>query len=95
MSHRIGPGYHSRRIDQGRCLNCGAELTGVGALSHANKPRDGDITVCLYCSHVMEYKGGRVVELSDEAINDLAGDPEMLAAIQFTAAYQRWRKANP
>jgi hypothetical protein len=98
MIGRIGgPGvYQSRRVDQGQCLNCGTPLTGAGVLGEdAPQPSEGDIIVCLYCSHVMEVKGGRAAELSDEAIKDMAGDPEMLDTIKFTSAYQRWAKDNP
>jgi hypothetical protein len=54
--------------------------------------REGDITVCLYCSHVMEWTGEKFSELSDEAIEDIAGDPEMLEVIKLTEAYRRWNK---
>jgi hypothetical protein len=59
------------------------------------KPRKGAIMICLYCSHVMEWTGKRLAELSDAAIKDMAGDPEMLEHIKFTAAYQAWAKENP
>jgi hypothetical protein len=96
MTSRIGPGYESRRFDQGGvCLNCGEPLTGAGALSTAAKPDKGDIMVCLYCSHVMEWTGERLAELSDGAIEEMAADPEMLKTIEFTAAYRRWAADNP
>jgi hypothetical protein len=96
MIGRIGPGYESRRVDQGVCLNCAKPMTGVGMLgADAPEPSEGDIMVCLYCSHVMEWTGSRLAELSDETIKEMAGDPEMLEAIKFTSAYQRWAKDNP
>lgn len=95
MSHRIGPDDKSLRIDQDKCLNCGEPLTGVAALDGDAKPGEGDIMVCLYCSHVMEWTGERLVELSDEAIREMAGDPDMLEAVKFTSACQRWAKDNP
>lgn len=95
MSHRIGPGYKSHRIDICGCLNCGKPLTGAGALDSDALPSVGDVMVCLYCSHVMEWTGDKLAELSDEAIKEMAADPEMLDTIKFTAAYQRWAKDNP
>jgi hypothetical protein len=96
MIGRLGPGYESSRIDQGHCLNCGKPMTGVGVLGAEDpEPSEGDILVCMYCSHVMEVRSGRAAELSDEAIKEMAGDPHMLEAIKFTSAYQRWAKDNP
>lgn len=77
------------------CLNCGKTLDVADALSTDAKPDKGDVMVCLYCSHVMEWTGKRVAELSDEAIKEMAADPEMLKIIEFTAAFQRWAKDNP
>ena len=85
-AHPLGPNA---------CLNCGERLDVADALSSGRKPDKGDLMVCLYCSHAMEWTGDRVAELSDEAIKEMAGDPDMLDVIQFTAAFQRWAKDNP
>jgi hypothetical protein len=95
VSSRIGPGYKSQRLDQGHCLNCGKPLTGAGALATDATPSEGDIMVCLYCSHVMEWTGERLAELSDETIKEIAGAPQMLETIKFTSADRRWTKDNP
>ena len=95
MSHRLGPNYKSHRLGLGPCLNCGQPLTGVGALGSAALPSKGDLMVCLYCSHAMEWSGEALSELSDEAIKEMAGDPEMLDTIKFTSTYQKWARDNP
>jgi hypothetical protein len=90
MTHRIGPDYKSLRMSLGACLNCGEELTGVGRLDDEAVPQDGAaIMVCLYCSHAMEWVGGRLVELSDEAVKQMAGDKELTEATKFAGEFQR------
>jgi hypothetical protein len=81
------PARHLSRFKSGHCTHCGHGLTGIGAPT-ADPPSPGDVMVCAYCSHVMEWTGDRVAELSDEAIKDIAGDPDMLAAVDFAAAFQ-------
>jgi hypothetical protein len=44
-------------------------------------PRPGDITLCLYCGHIMAFADDLTLrELNDEEAHDIAGDPRMLAA---------------
>jgi DNA-directed RNA polymerase subunit RPC12/RpoP len=76
------------RFEQGRCLNCGRKLTGYSAFT-AGGPSAGDVMVCGYCSHIMEWDGDRVVELSDQAVKDIAGDPDVLAALEFARHFQK------
>jgi ribosomal protein L40E len=80
----------SRRFQQGACLNCGAPLSGVTGDRDGVDP--GSIMVCAYCSHVMEWTGERLAELSDEAIKGIAGDPDVLAVVEATAMF---RQAQP
>jgi hypothetical protein len=94
MTHRIGPGYQSARIDQGACLNCGKPLTGAGSLYADRVPEPGDVLVCAYCSHVMEWTGERLAEPSDETLKVIAGDKRMLDAVAFSTAFQRFGKGK-
>ena len=81
------PAWHISRFKQGHCLNCGHELTGISAQTR-DQPKTGDVMVCGYCSHIMEFDGDKLVELSDEAMKDIAGDSDVLAAVDFAAAFQ-------
>ena len=81
------PARHISRIKSGHCTHCGHELTAVGA-DVAAQPSLGDVLVCAYCSHVMEWTGDTFAELSDEAIKDIAGDPDVLAAVDFAHRFQ-------
>jgi hypothetical protein len=95
MTHRIGPGYQSARINQGPCLNCGKPLTAAGSLYQGDRlPSEGDIMVCAYCSHVMHWTGERLAELSDEATKAIAGDKDLLATVRYTTAFQRFGKGK-
>jgi len=79
----------TRRVDQGPCLNCGRTLTAASA-RHDHAPAKGAIMVCAYCSHVMEWTGERLTELSDEALEAIAGDPELVGLVNVTGLFQRW-----
>jgi len=81
------PARHISRLKQGHCLNCGRELTAVSAPTVV-QPRPGDVMVCGYCSHIMEWTGEKFVELSDEAIKDIAGDKDVLAAVEFSRRFR-------
>jgi ribosomal protein S27E len=75
----------TRYFKQGHCLNCGAPLSGVTG------PKDvdpGSIMVCAYCSHIMEWTGDRLAELSDRAMRDIAGDPAVMAVVEATALFR-------
>jgi hypothetical protein len=75
----------TRRFDhKGVCLNCGAEMSGITGPAGA-PPAGGSIMVCAYCSHIMEWTGEALAELSDEAIQAIAGDPEVIAVVEATA----------
>lgn len=78
------------------CLNCGQPLTGLGMVGEdAPPPGEGDVLVCLYCSHLMEWRQGLLAELDDQAIRDIAGDPDIIQAVNFADAFQKERKDKP
>ena len=77
------------RFDMGVCLECGKPMTAALRLRDHDQPEPGSIMVCIYCSHVMEWDGSRLIPLTDEAIREIAGDPEFLETVAFTNFYQR------
>jgi len=82
----------TQRIEKGSCLNCGKLLTAASA-QHDHAPKPGAIMVCLYCSHVMEWSGERLVELSDETIKAIAGDPDVVHAVKVTGLFRVLNRA--
>jgi hypothetical protein len=75
-------------------------MIGMGG---EHSPRDGDMTVCLYCRHVMIYNADLSLRNpTDEEIVEIAGDPALVATITLMGAYgqeqeleARRRDGNP
>lgn len=76
------------RIQTEPCLNCGAKLSGAGIVEgEAPTPNDGDLAVCMYCSHIHVFDGGKMRNPTDDEIVDIAGDPEMLKVMKLNKLY--------
>jgi hypothetical protein len=68
------------RIAESLCLCCRKPLDGVTDPMGQAMPSPGDVTICLYCGHLMAFGDGLTLrELSDEEIVDIAGDKTVLA----------------
>jgi len=63
------------------CPNCGEHLDACsGVEAHGKAPSPGDITVCLYCGHLMAFTdilGLRV--LTEAELNEVSDDPRIMA----------------
>jgi hypothetical protein len=85
----------SVKTDIHRCLNCDKEFdmaTCIGETGQV-KPSPGDITMCLYCGHVMAFDEDlSPVELDDEQMHDIAGDKRILALQQARGHVFKERK---
>jgi hypothetical protein len=64
-----------------QCLNCRKSLDAATGFDGADKPRPGNISICLCCGHVMAYADPPTSfrELNDEEMRDVAGDKTILA----------------
>jgi DNA-directed RNA polymerase subunit RPC12/RpoP len=80
-------------LHQGPCLNCGKDLDAVTGLGDS-MPERGSIMVCTYCGHLMEWTGERLAELSDEAIEEMAGDKDLLAMVELRDRFRRSLKGT-
>lgn len=50
------------------CPACGRRLSGNTGIGHDHQPKAGDVTVCIYCAQVHEYREDlslRPIDLSD------------------------------
>lgn len=67
----------SKRVTASLCLACGKTLD---AASGANKrPKPGDITLCMYCGHIMAFDGKlHFRPLTDAEMHKVAGDKRIL-----------------
>lgn len=87
--------HESHRVAEVRCLNCGSAndgVTGVSTPDHPGKrtPETGDIMLCFYCGHLMQWaEGGGFEELSDEAAHQVAGNPIVLKMQAAIAARKK------
>lgn len=76
------------------CINCGHLLTATSTPGPEEPtPGPGDLTVCLYCSHLMVFTDKMTVRrLTDAEMIEAAGDPALLEVMQFTQAFRDWKK---
>jgi hypothetical protein len=76
------------------CLNCGHALTATGLIEDNNAvPGEGSFTVCLYCSHLMVFRGDLSVRNPNTAeIIEAAGDKEILKVMEFAHAFREYVK---
>lgn len=68
------------------CVNCGKRM-GVASASPVDPdprpPQEGDVSVCLYCSHVMIFSADRTYRApTPEEMDEIASDPDVLNLLQ-------------
>ena len=65
------------------CLGCGKFVDAATGVFGARTPESGDVTVCLYCGHLMvfrEFRGRLQLDNpTDKEIHAIAGDKRILA----------------
>lgn len=62
------------------CPSCGSKLNGATDPVGDATPSSGDITVCLYCGHILVFTDDlRLRNPTDEEIHEIAGDVRILA----------------
>lgn len=70
------------------CLGCGKKVDDVICVSGKGSPRPGDVTVCLYCGHIMVFvEGGDLRNPTSSEMDKIAGDRRVIAL-------QRARKSS-
>lgn len=91
----------ARRDKKGRllptsvCLNCGKELDAASQVRDEDRPKSGDVTVCIGCGHLMAYGDDMVLrELTDDEIIEVAGDPGILEAVAEAVAFTAFYRAR-
>lgn len=63
------------------CLSCGTPCDAATQFDKpgAVKPKPGDVTICLYCGHIMAFADNLGLrELTGAEMQDVAGDPRVL-----------------
>ena len=66
------------------CLSCGKHLDACSGVETGGRtPSPGDITICLYCGHLMAFSDTLGLrDLTDAEIHDTALDPRVCAVMQ-------------
>jgi hypothetical protein len=79
----------TRRTEQASvCLNCGKTLDAVGLVEGGTPPpSDGDLAVCMYCSHIHVFDGGKMRSPTDAEMVEFAADPDLLKVMKFNELY--------
>lgn len=79
---------NNSRFKASACTNCKRMLDA--ASKNPRKPRPGDMTICLYCGHLMTF-GKRLVlrEPTDDELIDVAGGVQLITAQRVRAMYLR------
>jgi hypothetical protein len=75
------------------CLNCGHSLSAAGVVEEGEgpKPNEGDYTVCIYCSHLMFFRGDLSIRNPNSAeIIEAAGDKNVLEVMKFASAFREY-----
>lgn len=85
----------THRIDAGACLKCHAPMTASTSVDGTSAPEPGDVTVCLYCGHLMEFGADlKLIEPSDETIVSFVGNPDLLKAMRITGQWRAEHEAE-
>jgi len=83
---KLGPDHI---LEPSHCLNCKKELDACSVINEdgsAEVPDDGDITICIYCGHVMAFdKHAKLRQITDREMHAVAGDPRLVAISQAIA----------
>jgi hypothetical protein len=79
------------------CLNCGAKqsgATGFNGPDDAPRPREGAISICLYCQHVAIFQSdGSLRHLTDDESEQVAGDADIQGLVGVLRVFMATRAA--
>jgi hypothetical protein len=80
----------SRKLPSCPCPSCGKALDGCSQADGDSTPKPGDITICIYCGHIMAFADDLAFrELNDEEVHAIAGDPRIIRIQKAMKALQR------
>ena len=75
------------RVPPSACLDCGYVMDGCMGVTDSEPAREGNITVCINCGHIMAFAADLTLRaLTDEEIRAVAGDPLILRIQRARAA---------
>lgn len=78
------------KIKLSSCIMCEKPLDAASGVGQTVKPRSGDITICVYCGHLMAFSDDLSLRnLNDTEIMETSADPRILVARQTIAEAKR------
>jgi hypothetical protein len=70
----------SRKLPPCPCPSCGKALDATSEAGGNGAPKPGDITLCIYCGHLMAFANDLTLrELTDGEMHAIAGDRRIIA----------------
>ena len=80
------------KTKQSACKGCGHSLNMAAIPKGEGGPSPNDITVCLYCGHIMAFTDDLGVRnLTSKEMIEVAGSPNLLEVQRFRQAYTEHR----
>jgi hypothetical protein len=78
----------ARRVPWSSCTGCGKRVDGATPIDDKTAtPDPGDVTVCIYCGHIMAYADDlQLRNLTAVEMHEVAGDERILAVMQLRTA---------
>lgn len=88
-------GHHTQLDGAPRCLNCNTLIDGATSVGSDVRPKPGDVTVCMYCGHVMAFNDELTMrELTGQEIIEIAGNPVLIQVQKATATVRKMMKKD-
>ena len=70
----------SRKLPSCPCPSCGKALDATSEAGGDSTPKPGDITLCIYCGHLMAFADDLTLrDLTGEEMHAIAGDRRIIA----------------
>lgn len=76
------------RTKLSKCTSCGEAMDSAmnAQFGINNVPSSGDVTVCMYCSHIMIYDDNLILrDPSNDELIDIAANKDILRAVNAIA----------
>jgi hypothetical protein len=81
------------RVPKATCPNCKEQLNSASSLETEEGPSPGDMTMCLYCGHLMIFAPDFSFRaLTQDEMHEIAGDPRVIQIMKFRAAFMKERE---
>jgi len=92
VSRRMPESFHVPPV---MCPSCGKHLDAASSPDDDVKPSVGDISVCIYCSHICVFGDDMVLRNpTDEEMLQIAGDKQVIAVVNVTADFRKRAREN-